>query len=186
MKKYILFYKPYTVLSQFTSEDGKQSLKDFKLPNGIYPVGRLDYDSEGLLLLTDDNEIKHKLTDPKFEYPKTYLAQVERIPGEDALKKLRAGIVIEGKKTKPAVVKILTKEPNLPLRPVPIRFRKTVPTSWIQVTLHEGRNRQVRKMTAAIGYPTLRLVRTKIGTIEIGDLKPGIWKEISRSEILKA
>lgn len=182
--KYILFYKPYAVLSQFTSENGKHSLKDFGFPANVYPVGRLDYDSEGLLLLTDDNEIKHKLTDPTFEHPKTYLAQVERIPTEETLEKLRSGIPIKGKKTKPADVILLNKEPNLPPRSVPIRFRKNVPTAWLQITLREGRNRQVRKMTAAVGFPTLRLVRIKIGKLHIGKLQPGEWREISKNEII--
>jgi pseudouridine synthase len=183
--KYILFYKPYAVLSQFTPEEGKQSLKDFGFPKGVYPAGRLDYDSEGLLLLTDDNKMKHTLTDPKFELPKTYLVQVERIPTEDALQKLRAGVAIEGKKTKSADVKLLTEEPHLPPRPVPIRFRKTVSTAWIQLTIHEGRNRQVRKMTAAVGHPTLRLVRIKIGNIGFDGLEPGKWREISKEEIIE-
>lgn len=183
--KYILFNKPYAVLSQFTSEGGKQSLKDFGFPKGVYPVGRLDYDSEGLLLLTDDNEVKHMLTDPKFELPKTYLVQVERIPTEDVLQKLREGVVIEGRKTKPAEVHLLNEEPHIPPRSVPIRFRKTVPTVWIELTIREGRNRQVRKMTAAVGHPTLRLVRIKIGNIGINTLKPGEWKEIQKEMILQ-
>lgn len=181
--KYILFNKPYAVLSQFTPDEGKQSLKDFRFPKNIYPVGRLDFDSEGLLLLTDDNEVKHKLTDPKFELPKTYLAQIERIPTEESLQQLRDGVMIEGKKTKPAIVRLLTEEPHLPPRSVPIRFRKTVPTAWIELTIREGRNRQVRKMTAAVGHPTLRLVRIKIGSIEIGTLKPGEWNEIDKKTI---
>lgn len=181
---YILFYKPYGVLSQFTPEKGKPSLKDFGFPKNIYPVGRLDYDSEGLLLLTDDNTVKHTLTDPKFELPKTYLVQIERIPNEEALQHLRTGVVIDGKKTKPAEVRRCAAEPDLPPRSVPIRFRKTVPTAWIELTIREGRNRQVRKMTAAIGHPTLRLVRITIGTIGIGELKPGAWKKIAKEEII--
>ncbi len=184
-KRYILFYKPYAVLSQFSPEQGKQTLKDFlSLPKDIYPVGRLDYDSEGLLLLTNDNEIKNKLTDPKFEHPKTYLAHVERIPNEEALNKLRRGVVIEEAKTKPAEVELLSEEPTLPPRSVPIRFRKTVPTAWLKITLREGRNRQVRKMTAAVGHPTLRLVRIKIGSLGIGNLNPGEWNEVMKSEIV--
>lgn len=181
--KYILFNKPYAVLSQFTSEDGKQSLQDFGFPRDVYPVGRLDYDSEGLLLLTDDNEIKHRLTDPKFKLPKTYLVQVERIPSAGSLQQLCAGVVIEGRKTRPAEVRLLDHEPDIPPRSVPIRFRKTVPTAWIELTIREGRNRQVRKMTAAVGHPTLRLVRIKIGNISMGDLQPGQWKVIGREEI---
>ncbi len=184
-KHYFLFYKPYAVLSQFSPESGKQTLKDFlSLPKDIYPVGRLDYDSEGLLLLTNDNEIKNKLTDPKFEHPKTYLAQVERIPTEKALQQLRTGINIEGAKTKPAEVELLTEEQHLPPRSAPIRFRKNVPTAWLKIVLREGRNRQVRKMTAAVGHPTLRLVRITIGNIGIGELKLGEWKEIDGKEIL--
>ncbi len=184
-KRYFLFYKPYAVLSQFSPESGKQTLKDFlSLPKDIYPVGRLDYDSEGLLLLTNDNETKNKLTDPKFEHPKTYLAQVERIPTEKALQQLRTGITIEGAKTKPAEVELLTEEQHLPPRSAPIRFRKNVPTAWLKIVLREGRNRQVRKMTAAVGHPTLRLVRITIGNIGIGELKLGEWKEIDGKEIL--
>ncbi len=183
--KYILFYKPCAVLSQFSPEQGKQTLKDFlSLPKDIYPVGRLDYDSEGLLLLTNDNAVKHELTDPKFHHPKTYLAQVERIPTEESLNRLRHGVAIEGKITQPVDVRLLTEEPNLPPRSVPIRFRKTVPTAWIEITLREGRNRQVRKMTAAVGHPTLRLVRIKIGSLGIGNLKPGEWNEVRKSEIV--
>jgi len=184
MKKYFLFYKPYLVLSQFSPEGGKQTLKDFlHLPKDIYPVGRLDNDSEGLLLLTNDNEIKHKLTDPNHNHPKTYLAQVERIPNEQALEQLRTGVIIEGKKTRPADIKLLVGEPPLPPRSVPIRFRKNVPTVWMKLTLYEGRNRQVRKMTAAIGHPTLRLVRIKIGNLGINNLQSGEYKEITREEI---
>jgi 23S rRNA pseudouridine2457 synthase len=181
--KYILFNKPYAVLSQFTSEDGKQSLQDFGFPKEVYPVGRLDYDSEGLLLLTDDNNIKHKLTDPKFKLPKTYLVQTERIPSAEALQRLRDGVVIEARKTRPAQVRLLEADPDLPPRSVPVRFRKTVPTAWIELTIREGRNRQVRKMTAAVGHPTLRLVRIKIGNISMDGLQPGQWKTIKRVDI---
>jgi 23S rRNA pseudouridine2457 synthase len=185
-KKYILFYKPYAVLSQFSPESGKQTLKDFlSLSNDIYPVGRLDFDSEGLLLLTNDNELKNKLTDPKFEHPKTYLVQVERIPTEQALQQLRHGVIIEGSKTKPAEVELITEEPMLPTRSVPIRFRKTVPTAWLKIILREGRNRQVRKMTAAVGHPTLRLIRIKIGNLEIQQLQPGDWKEVTLRNIIQ-
>jgi len=183
--RYILFYKPFAVLSQFSSESGKQTLKDYlTLPKDIYPVGRLDYDSEGLLLLTNDNVIKNKLTDPTVGYPKTYCAQVERVPDNAALEKLRKGIIIEGVKTKPAEIELLSHDPLFPQRSTPIRFRKNVPTAWITLVLREGRNRQVRKMTAAVGHPTLRLVRIKIGNIDIGDLSPGQWKEISLQQIL--
>ena len=178
--KYILFNKPYAVLSQFTSEDGKQSLQDFDFPKGVYPVGRLDYDSEGLLLLTDDNNFKHKFTDPKFKLPKTYLVQVEHSPSVESLQQLRDGVVIEGKKTRPAEVRLLDDEPAIPARSVPIRYRKTVPTAWIELVIREGRNRQVRKMTAAVGHPTLRLVRIKVGNIGMEELAPGQWKLIEK------
>jgi 23S rRNA pseudouridine2457 synthase len=184
--RYILFYKPYAVLSQFSPEPGKLTLKDFLiLPKDIYPIGRLDFDSEGLLLLTNDNEIKSKLTDPKYQHPKTYLAQVEQIPNDKALDNLRKGILIEGKKTKPAEAYVLSEEPDLPPRSTPIRFRKNIPTSWIKLVIHEGRNRQVRKMTAAVGHPTLRLVRVQIGSVVIGELHPGEWKEVKRQEIFQ-
>ncbi len=185
-KRYFLFYKPYAVLSQFSSERGKQTLKDFlSLPRDIYPVGRLDYDSEGLLLLTNDNKVKNKLTDPHSGFPKTYLAQVERIPNEDALQQLRLGVSIEGRRTMPAEIELLRKEPLLQPRSTPIRFRKNVPTAWIKIVLREGRNRQVRKMTAAVGHPTLRLLRIKIGNLGIGDLHPGTWKEVSLKHIVQ-
>jgi 23S rRNA pseudouridine2457 synthase len=182
---YILFYKPYGVLSQFTSESRWQTLRDFgPFPPTVYPVGRLDAESEGLLLLTDDNEVNHRLASPKYEHPKTYLVQVEHSPDENALSRLRNGFVIEKKKTKPAEVRVLSEEPTLPTRPVPVRFRKTISTSWLELTLQEGRNRQVRKMTAAVGCPTLRLVRTKIGFLTIQGLLPGNSRDLLSDEIL--
>jgi 23S rRNA pseudouridine2457 synthase len=183
--RYILFYKPFNVLSQFSHEPGKETLSDYlTLPKDVYPVGRLDYDSEGLLLLTNDNVVKKKLTDPASAHPKTYYAQVERIPDTAALEQLRSGVMIEGERTRPAEVQLLTEEPLFPERSIPIRFRKNVPTAWLSIVLREGRNRQVRKMTAAVGHPTLRLVRVKIGTLEIGPLKPGGSRPVTRSEIL--
>lgn len=182
--KYIVFYKPYAVLSQFSPEPGKLTLKNFlDVPKDIYPVGRLDYDSEGLLLLTNDNQTKIKLTDPKYAHPKTYLAQVERTPDKASLEKLRTGVVIEGKKTLSADAELILEEPDFPPRSTPIRLRKNVPTAWLRITIREGRNRQVRKMTAAIGHPTLRLIRISIGTITIGSLTPGSWKEITLADI---
>lgn len=181
---YIILNKPYGVLCQFSDSQGRPtltSLGDF--PKDVYPVGRLDIDSEGLVLLTNDNELKHRLLEPKFKTPKTYLAQVERIPDNITLEKLRKGVLIEGKKTLPAKVKMLEKEPNLPPRRVPIRFRKNVPTAWLELTIIEGRNRQVRKMTAAAGHPTLRLVRVKIGKIELGNLLAGEVKNLNAQEI---
>ncbi len=185
-KSYILFYKPYGVLSQFTREAGYLSLADFgPFPKNTYAAGRLDADSEGLLLLTNDNIIKHRITDPKFEHERTYLVQVEGFPVESDIARLQNGVIIGGKRTKPAKVRILTYEPNLPPRTVPIRFRKNIPTSWIKIELLEGRNRQIRKMTAAVDHPTLRLVRTSITFLTIHGLKPGMYREMTLAEIDK-
>lgn len=180
----IVFNKPYGVLSQFTREGKWLSLADFgPFPRDVYAAGRLDADSEGMLILTNDNRIKEQITHPRFTHPRTYLAQVERIPEEDEMLQLSAGVVIEGKKTKDCAVRLLTKEPDMPPRIPPIRFRKNIPTSWIEITLREGRNRQVRKMTAAVGHPTLRLIRIRIGNLHMGDLAPGKWMELSSGEI---
>ena len=187
LKSYILFFKPFGVLSQFSPMPGKKTLKDFgPFPPDVYSVGRLDANTEGLLLLTNDNNVKHRLTDPKFNHARTYLVQVEGTPDEESINRLEKGVVIDGKRTKPAQAMLLAEAPNLPPRPVPIRYRKSVPTAWIELTLREGRNRQVRKMTAAIGYPTLRLVRTKIGQIGIGTLKPGEWRRLAGQEVEEA
>ncbi len=180
----ILFYKPYGVLTQFTHEAGHQSLADFgPFPTDVYPAGRLDADSEGLLVLTNDNRLKQLLTEPRFNHPRTYAVQVERIPDEQALQQLRKGVMIEGRKTMPAEVRLLAAEPELPPRPVPIRFRKNVPTAWIEITLREGKNRQVRKMTAKVGHPTLRLVRTKIGLLTLNGLDAGAWRVLKPEEV---
>jgi len=181
--RYFIFFKPYGVLSQFTDGEGRQTLRDFgPFSKGVYPVGRLDRDSEGLLLLTDDNFSKHRLTDPVFGHERTYHAQVERVPSEEAMAQIRNGVIIEGKKTRPAKVRLLKHDPNLPKRTVPIRFRKNVPTSWLEITLTEGRNRQVRKMTAAVGHPTLRLVRIRLGTISLEGLSPGKSRPLTDKE----
>jgi 23S rRNA pseudouridine2457 synthase len=178
----IALFKPYDVLSQFTDADGRATLKAFVPIPGIYPVGRLDRDSEGLLLLTDDGPMAHRLTDPRYEHPRTYLVQVERVPVADALENLRRGVILGDGPTRPAEVESLPEPPELPERPVPIRFRKNVPTAWLRLTLREGRNRQVRRMTAAVGHPTLRLVRIAIGPITLGELAPGEWRELSDPE----
>lgn len=178
----IRFWKPYEVLTQFTDKEGRQTLADYiQLPD-VYAAGRLDFDSEGLLLLTDSARLKTRLTDPKFEHPRTYLAQVERIPDEKALQGLREGIQLNDGLTRPAQVERLTTPPDLPERPVPIRFRKNVPDCWIKLTITEGRNRQVRRMTAAVGHPTLRLVRWAIGPITLEGLQPREWQALDANQ----
>jgi 23S rRNA pseudouridine2457 synthase len=182
-KRYIKLYKPYDVLTQFTDASGRATLKEFVPVANVYPVGRLDRDSEGLVLLTDDGPLAHRLTDPRFAHPRTYLVQVERMPSAEALEALRRGVVLKDGPTRPAEVRLLAEPPALPERSVPIRFRKNVPTAWLELTLREGRNRQVRRMTAAVGHPTLRLVRVAIGRITLGDLSPGEWRDLTSDEI---
>jgi pseudouridine synthase len=178
----IRFWKPYNVLTQFTDPQGRPTLADYiDVPN-VYAAGRLDRDSEGLLLLTDAARLKTRLTDPKFEHPRMYLVQVERIPDEQALQSLREGIDLSDGRTRPAEVALLEAAPDLPERPVPIRYRKNVPDCWIKLTLTEGRNRQVRRMTAAVGHPTLRLVRWAIGPITLAGLQPGEWLALDKNE----
>lgn len=180
--RYLAFHKPYDVLTQFTDESGRQTLKDFIPIPGVYAAGRLDRDSEGLLLLTNDGLLAHRLTDPRFEHPKTYLAQVEKVPDALALEALRRGVALSDGPTRPAEVDLLETPPDLPERPVPIRFRKNVPTAWLRLTIHEGRNRQVRRMTAAAGFPTLRLVRIAVGPVSLGTLAAGEWRELTPEE----
>ena len=181
---YFLFYKPYGVLCQFTGEPRRRTLKDFgPFLSDVYPVGRLDTDSEGLLLLTNDGRTKHLLLEPRYGHERTYLVQVERMPSEDALQRLRNGVRIEGRKTRQTNVELLSGDPAVPPRDVPVRFRKNVPTAWLQLTLTEGRNRQVRKMTAAIGHPTLRLIRISIGPLNLSGLKPGEHRLLFAQEI---
>jgi len=179
--RYILFNKPYGVLCQFSGAD--QTLRDYVPVRGVYAAGRLDRDSEGLLLLTDDGELQHRLTDPRFRHQRTYCVQVERVPDKGALQKLASGLQIQSYRTRPAQVKLLDQEPLFPPREPPIRFRKNVPTAWIEIIMTEGRNRQVRHMTAAVGHPTLRLIRTAIGNLRLEDLEPGEWREVSRTEV---
>ena len=179
----IVFNKPCGVLPCFTDLDGRQTLANYIDLPGVYAAGRLDMDSEGLLLLTSEGRLAHYITDPQHKLPKVYLAQVERIPNEEALEQLREGVVLNGRKTKPAEVYLLPDDPQLPERSVPIRFRKNVLTAWVKITLREGLNRQVRRMTAAVGHPTLRLVRVAIGPIVLGGLQPGEWRDLTSSEI---
>jgi 23S rRNA pseudouridine2457 synthase len=174
--------KPFGVLSQFTPDHpGQCTLSEFGLPENVYPLGRLDRDSEGLLLLSDEPGLNTELLDPKNAHARTYWAQVEGGVTQDALQKLRRGVVIEGKTTLPARAELI--HPDLPPRDPPIRFRQNIPTSWIELTLREGRNRQVRKMTAGVGHPTLRLIRVRIGKFRLpANLAPGQWIELTESE----
>ena len=181
----LVFNKPYGVLPCFTDPKGRPTLADYVAIPGVYAAGRLDLDSEGLLVLTSDGTLAHRITDPRHQLPKVYLAQVERMPNDEALGRLRQGILLKGTRTRPAEVHVLSAVPELPDRPVPIRFRKSVPTAWLKITLREGLNRQVRRMTAAVGHPTVRLVRIAIGTMVLGELQPGHWRELTRSEIAR-
>jgi len=182
--KYIVFNKPFGVLSQFTQEvPGQKTLSDYNFPKGVYAAGRLDKDSEGLLVLTDDGTFNKKLTQPQFEKNKIYWVQVEGAPTEKDFDSFRKGMQLKDYKTLPAKVKVLTQF-NFPERIPPIRERKSIPTTWIEVTLHEGKNRQVRKMCAAVGYPCLRLIRAQIGIYQLGDLPSGQWREVDPNEIL--
>ncbi len=184
MPRYIVFHKPYGVLSQFTPEDGARSLAEFDLPKNVYAAGRLDKDSEGLLLLTDDGPFIEQLLNPKNEKPKTYWVLVERVPTEDELERMRRGLKIEDYTTKPCLVKILDPQPEITPRNPPVRVRKTVTDVWLEITIVEGKNRQIRKMTAAIGHPTLRLIRIKMLNVSLGELSIGQWKEITKAQIL--
>lgn len=178
----IKFWKPYGVLTKFTDPDGRPTLADYIDTPDIYAAGRLDLDSEGLLLLTDSGRVNTRLTDPRFGHPRTYWAQVEHIPTTAALDKLSSGVTLKDGRTRPAQARLLATPPDLPERPVPVRFRKSVPTTWIELTLTEGKNRQVRRMTAAVGHPTLRLVRWAIGAVTLAGLQPGEWAELSSDE----
>lgn len=178
----ILFHKPYDVLPCFTDPEGRPTLSDYIGVPGVYAAGRLDRDSEGLMILTSDGALAHLITDPLYKLPKVYWAQVERIPDETALEHLRRGVVLSGVRTRPAGVRLLKQAPALSERPVPIRMRRTVPTAWLEIVLHEGKNRQVRRMTAAVGHPTLRLVRVAIGPLRLGNLPAGSWRAMTAKE----
>ena len=176
----IAFNKPFNVLCQFTdrSTPPRRTLAEFGLPADVYAAGRLDYDSEGLLLLTDQGDLAHRLTDPRHKQPKTYWVQVEGNPNEEQLSALRSGVQLNDGPTLPAQARLLESTPPLWPRDPPVRFRKTVPDAWIELVISEGRNRQVRRMTAAVGLPTLRLVRVSMGAHALGELQPGQWKPL--------
>ena len=176
MPRLILLNKPYGVICQFTPEAGHRSLKDFITLPGFYPAGRLDTQSEGLVLLTDDGALQHQITDPQHKLPKTYQVQVEGIPDEIALDKLRNGIALRHYTTLPAQARLIGEPANLWARDPPIRFRKNIPASWIELIIREGKNHQVRHMTAAVSFPTLRLIRYAVGSYTLQGLAPGTWR----------
>jgi 23S rRNA pseudouridine2457 synthase len=185
MSRYILFFKPYQVLCQFSGE-GTTLSSGFNLPADVYPAGRLDKDSEGLMILSDDGPFIQRLTHPRFEKKKTYWAQVEGIPEQKSIEQFRKGLQIKDYRTKPCQAKLIQPDLEIPDRNPPIRYRKNIPTTWMEIALSEGKNRQVRRMTAAIGHPTLRLIRVGIGRIHWQNyhLVPGEWREITASEII--
>ncbi len=179
----LAFNKPYGVLSQFTPDgSGNATLAGFGFPPKLYPIGRLDADSEGLLLLSDEPELNQRLLNPRRRHPRVYWTQVERVPSPDALHGLASGVVLDGRKTLPAFAKILDPQPEVAARTPPIRFRKTVPTCWIELNLVEGKNRQVRRMTAAVGHPTLRLIRVRIGRFNLNAIGSGKWIELTNPQ----
>jgi len=176
-ERLILLNKPFNVLCQFTDETGtKRTLADYVRVEGVYPAGRLDYDSEGLVLLTNAGWLQHRIADPAWKESKTYWVQIEGIPADSALERLAAGLMLKDGPTLPANVARV--DPTVWERSPPIRERKSIPTSWISLTLREGRNRQVRRMTAAVGHPTLRLIRTRIGEWDLAGLNPGEWRDV--------
>jgi 23S rRNA pseudouridine2457 synthase len=181
MPTVVLFHKPYGVLCQFTAQSGRPCLADYVSVPRVYPAGRLDTDSEGLLVLTDDGPLQARIADPSHKLPKRYWAQVEGAPTEAALSRLRAGVELDGILTKPAEAKLIAAPESLWERQPPIRVRQTIPTSWLELVLREGKNRQVRRMTAAVGYPTLRLIRAAVGPWTLAGLKPGEWRRTSVS-----
>ncbi len=176
MSRLILFNKPFQVLSQFTDSEGRSTLADYITESGIYPAGRLDYDSEGLLLLTDDGQLQHRIASPDMKLPKTYVIQVEGDVTEEALQQLRKGVELKDGMTRPAKARKIS-DPGFAERNPPVRKRQSIPTSWVELVISEGRNRQVRRMTAHVGFPTLRLIRAAIGPWQLGDLAPGEWRK---------
>jgi len=178
----ILFNKPYGVICQFSSDGMHPTLKDYVQIPGVYPAGRLDTDSEGLLILTDDGALQHKISHPRHKQAKTYWVQVEGNPTPEALEQLRRGVNLGDFTTQPAKAKIIPEPPGLWPRNPPVRFRKEIPTSWIELVIREGKNRQVRRMTAKVGFPTLRLIRSRIGEWSLEGLAPGTWREMTAAK----
>jgi 23S rRNA pseudouridine2457 synthase len=178
----VLVNKPYAVLPQFTAADGRRCLRDLVPVSGVYPAGRLDYDSEGLMLLTDFGPWQARISQPGSPFAKRYLVQVEGEPDERRLDPIRKGLVLKDGPTRPAAVRVVPEPAGLWPRSPPVRFRRAIPTSWLELELHEGRNRQVRRMTAAIGCPTLRLIRWSVGPWSIAGMSPGEWREVPREE----
>jgi len=179
----LAFNKPFGIIAQFSSDGSPNgTLAAFKFPKRVYPIGRLDADSEGLLLLSDEPQLNQRLLHPRNAHPREYWAQIERVPSAEALRQLESGVALHGRPALPCQAWILDPQPTLPPRVPPIRFRKTVPTCWLGLELVEGKNRQVRRMTAAIGHPTLRLVRVRIGRFELGELPRGAWKRLTPAE----
>jgi 23S rRNA pseudouridine2457 synthase len=174
----ILLNKPFRVMCQFRASDDRPTLANFVSVPDVYPAGRLDFDSEGLVVLTNDGQVQHGLANPKMRTTKVYLAQVEGLPDTDALTALTAGVVIDGQPTRPAKATIVGEPTWLWDREPPIRYRAAIPTTWLEIHLQQGRNRQVRRMTAAVGHPTLRLIRTRVGPYELASLSPGQWREV--------
>ncbi len=175
MSRILLFNKPFGVICQFSRDGMHPTLADYIAVPDVYPAGRLDTDSEGLLLLTDDGKLQHRITDPKHKLPKTYWVQVEGVPDEASLQRLRSGVKLNDFTTQPAIAQLMDEPAGLWQRDPPIRFRKDIPTSWLRLTIREGKNRQVRRMTAAVGFPTLRLIRYAIGGWTLDGIPPGKW-----------
>ncbi len=180
--RYIVFYKPYGVVCRFTAEGGHRTLAEFGFPGGVYSAGRLDADSEGLLLLTNDKTLSHSLIEPKYGHRRVYCVQVERVPDPRALERLRRGMVVRGRRTLPALAELM-EAVDFPPRDPPIRFRKHIPTCWLRLTLTEGKNRQVRRMTAAVGHPAVRLIRIHMASLSLEGLKPGEWRDLTKKEV---
>ncbi|MGE5468056.1 MAG: pseudouridine synthase [Ignavibacteria bacterium] len=183
MSQVLLFNKPYGVLTQFTSEGGHATLADYIRVTGVYPAGRLDLDSEGLVVLTDDGALQGRISHPRHKLPKTYWAQVEGVPDEAALAAMRRGLDLGDFRSGPCAARIIPEPAGLWPRVPPIRFRKAIPTTWLEIVIAEGKNRQVRRMTAKIGYPTLRLIRWAVGDWTLANLAPGEWRPMTKAEM---